>query len=459
MAAGRNTNVLEGSVSGHVFRMLGPFSIAVIALISTGIVDTIYLSRLTSPDFDNLGTLAIAAVGFAFPITFLGNSANIGLGAGTSSAVSRALGQDDHERARRHGAASILLALTVMTLLVTVMAMSAKYVLPMMGAKAAVLDMAQDFLIISLPGLVIVSVASMANNILRARGEAIIPSSIMILGAVLNIIIDPFLIFGIGPFPRMEVAGAALATVIGNSLAACLGLYVVWGRRKIITFADLTFGSLMRAWKAIGSVGLFAALTNIIIPVGTLIVVTILGNFLTIEDVAAFTISARAELLSVGVLYGLSACIGAITGRNGGAGKTDRVRETFRVCYWVCVGWSTLIAIPMFIYAEPITSIFTQDPDVASKVYQYFYIVPITISGYGLVFVSSAGLNALGRPLYGMAYTTIRSLILYTGFIAIGVSMAGLTGAFFGLAAANVISGIIAVVWTLKRAPMTAKES
>lgn len=439
--------------------MLGPFSIAVIALISTGIIDTIYLSRLTSPDVENLGTLAIAAVGFAFPITFLGNSANIGLGAGTSSAVSRALGQDDNDRAHRHGAAAILLGLVVMTVLVTLMALSARFVLPMMGAKGVVLDMAKQFLMISLPGLIIVSVAMMANNILRARGEAIIPSSIMILGAALNIIIDPFLIFGIGPFPRMEVAGAALATVIGNSVAACLGLYIVWGRRKIVNFAGLTGKSLLRAWKTVSSVGLFAAFTNIIVPFGTLIVVTILGNFLTVEDVAAFTIAARAELISVGVLYGLSACIGAITGRNGGAGKTDRVRETFRVCYMVCLVWSTVIAVPMFIFAEQITGIFTQDPDVASRVHQYFRIVPITIFAYGFVFVSAAGLNALGRPLYGLAYTIIRSLILYTGLIAIGVSIAGLTGAFVGLAAANLIAGLIAAGWTLKKAPMTARAT
>ena len=439
--------------------MLGPFSLAVIALISTGIVDTIYLSRLTSPDFDNFGTLAVAAIGFAFPITFLGNSANIGLGAGTSSAVSRAIGEDNHARAHRHGAAAILLALAVMTTLATLMALSADFVLPMMGAKGQVLSMAKAFLMISLPGLVIVSVASMSNNILRARGEAIVPSAIMILGAVLNIIIDPFLIFGIGPFPRMEVAGAALATVLGNTVAAIIGLYIVWGRRKIISFAGLTGQSLLRAWKAVGAVGVFAAFTNIIVPVGTLIVVTILGNFLTVEDIAAFTIAARAELLSVGVLYGLSACIGAITGRNGGAGKTDRVRETFRVCYWICIVWSTLVALPMFIFAEPITTIFTQDPDVASRVHQYFRIVPITIFAYGFVFISAAGLNALGHPLYGLTYTIIRSLILYTALIALGVSMAGLTGAFVGLALANLISGFIAAGWTLKKAPMTAKQS
>lgn len=453
------TNVLHGPVSGHVFRMLGPFSLAVIALISTGIVDTIYLSRLTSDDIPNLGTLAIAAVGFAFPLTFLGNSANIGLGAGASSAVSRAIGEGDEPRAHRHGAASILLALTVMGVLVTVLWLAAPILLPLMGAKGLVLEMAQSFLLFSLPGLIIVSVAMMANNILRARGEAILPSSIMITGALINILIDPFLIFGWGPFPRMEVAGAALATVIGNSIAAMFGLYIVWGRRKLISFVGLTGRTLLRTWTIIGSVGLFAAFTNVIVPLGTLIVVTILGNILTIEDVAAFTIAARAELLSVGVLYGLSACIGAITGRNGGAGKTERVREAFRVSYLVCVVWSTLVAVPMFLFATQITQVFTQDPEVAVRVHQYFKIVPITIFGYGFVFVSAAGLNALGRPLYGLSYTIIRSLILYTGLIAIGVSISGLTGAFIGLAAANVVAGFIAAGWTLKKAPMSAQKS
>ena len=92
MAKGAKVNLTEGKVSGHVLRMLGPFSIAVIALISTGIVDTIYLGRLTDAARPNLGVMALAAVGFAFPLTFLGNSANIGLGAGTMSAISRALG-------------------------------------------------------------------------------------------------------------------------------------------------------------------------------------------------------------------------------------------------------------------------------------------------------------------------------------------------------------------------------
>jgi len=439
--------------------MLGPFSIGVIALISTGIVDTIYLGRLTDPNRPQLAIMALAALTFAFPLTFIGNSANIGLGAGTMSAVSRALGQGEAERAKRHGAAAILLGLAVMSVLVSLMLLIMPYILPVAGARGEVLSMALQYLAISLPALVIVSVASMSNNILRANGEALLPSSIMITGAVINIILDPFLIFGWGPFPRMEIQGAALSTLIGNAIGAMVGLYFILIHRKAISFVEMSWGSARRAWGIIGQVGLPAAGTNIIVPVATFLAVSIMALSLSETDVAAFGVASRAELISVGMLYALSACIGAITGRNGGAGNTERVRKAFRVCYMICLVWSTLMAVILALFAPQIAAIFTSDTVLIEKILPYFYIVPITIFAYGFVFVSAAGLNALGRPLYGLIYTIIRSVILYLGLIFIGVQMGGLVGAFIGVASANIISGSIAVFWTLKRAPMIAKKS
>ena len=459
MASPAKTNVLEGSVVGHILRMLGPFSIAVIALISTGIVDTIYLGRLTDEARPNLAIMALAALGFAFPLTFIGNSANIGLGAGTMSAVARALGEGKAGRAKRHGAAAILLALVVMSLLVTIMLLIAPIILPVAGASGEVVEMAYSYLVISLPGLVILSVASMSNNILRGYGEAVLPSAIMISGAVINIILDPFLIFGWWIFPRLEVQGAALATFIGNVFGAGFGLYLVLMHRKVVDFGHMTLQSMRRAWKIIGQVGLPAAGTNIIVPVSTFAAVAIIGRTLSEVDVAAFTVASRAELISVGMLYALSACIGAVTGRNGGAGKTGRVREAFRVCFWICVIWSTVMAVLLALFAPQVAGFFTKDAVLIAKIIPYFYIVPVTIFAYGFVFVSAAGLNAIGRPIYGLIYTIIRSVILYVGLIFIGVQMAGLTGAYYGMAAANVIAGFIAFGWTMKRAPMTAQKS
>lgn len=439
--------------------MLGPFSIAVIALISTGIVDTIYLGRLTDPDNPDLAQMVLAALGIAFPISFMGNSANIGLGAGTMSAVSRALGQGDVEKSRRHAAAAILMGLFVMTLLVTFMLLIAPYILSVMGQSEMVVRWGYEYLLIVMPGLVIISVASMSNNILRAGGEAILPSSIMILGAVINIILNPFFIYGWGPFPRMELQGAALSTLIGNVIGASYGFYIVFFHRKAVDFAGMTFRSMRRAWLIIGQVGVPAAGTNIIVPLSTWIVVAIIGNALGEADVAAFTVASRAELISVGLLYALSACIGAITGRNGGAGKTERVREAFKVCYLICVIWGTILAVILAIFAHEVAGIFTSDQSLIEKIIPYFYIVPITVFAYGFVFISAAGLNAIGRPLYGLTYTIFRSLIFYVGFVAIGVMSAGLNGAFIGVAAANILSGLIAIYWTLNKAPMTAKES
>ena len=459
MAASPHTNVLKGSVAGHILRMLGPFTLAVIALISTGIVDTIYLGRLTDPARPTLAIMALAAIGIAFPINFLGTSANIGLGAGTMSAVSRALGQGDEGKAKRHAAAAILLGLIVMVCVVAFLLFCAPALLKFTGASDEVVKMAYEYLVIVMPGLVFLSIASMGNNALRAHGEAALPSSIMILSALINLALDPFLIFGIGPFPRLELEGAAIATLTGNVIAACYGFYIVAFHRKIIDFVGMSFASMKRAWVIIGSVGFPAFGTNIIVPIATYVAVSIIGNLLNEADVAAFTVASRAELISVGLLYALSACIGAVTGRNGGAGKIDRVRSAFRVSYLICIIWSTIMALLFALFAAQIAGLFTSDAILIEKIRPYFYIVPITIFGYGFVFVSAAGLNALGRPMYGLIYTIIRSLILYIGLIAVGVQVAGLTGAFIGVAAANIISGLIAFGWTMKKAPMTAKES
>lgn len=457
--SGAKIDLTQGSIQGHILRMLGPFSLAVIALISTGLVDSFFLGNLGGETNPQAGTIALAALGIAFPLTFIGNSANIGLGAGTMSAISRALGEGEVERARRHGAAAILFALVVMAGLVTLMILTMPSVTRLMGASGEVRSQALSYLAISLPGLVIVSIASMCNNTLRAHGEALLPSSIMILGAILNMVIDPFLIFGLGPFPRMEVAGAALATVIGNTVAAIYGLYLVRFVRRAIDFKGIRLATLRHAWATIASVGVPAMGTNIIVPVGTFFATVAVTRMTSEVGLAAFSLASRLELLSVGLLYALSACIGSVTGQNGGAGRTDRVEEAFRVSYRICIIWSTLMAVVLALIAKPMLGLFSNDPALIEMAVPYFYIVPITIFAYGFVFVTAAGFNALGRPKYGFIFTFIRSLILYAPLVALGAWQGGLFGAFIGIAVSNFLSGLIARYWALNRAPMTARKS
>ncbi len=160
-------------------------------------------------------------------------------------------------------------------------------------------------------------------------------------------------------------------------------------------------------------------------------------------------------MLGIAMLYALSACIGANTGQNGGAGLTDRVKTAFSFSYKVCLLWGLFFAAVSFVFADQIPAIYSKDAAVIALAAPYFKIVPITLIGYGIVFVSAAGLNGLGRPKYGLAYTIIRSLVFYIAFVWIGAILGQLNGVYIGIALANILSGLIAYFYTTKRVPMT----
>ena len=446
----QSIDLTKGSIRNHILRMLGPFSIAVITLISAGLVDAIYLGHL--------GVEFLAALGFCFPIVFLCNSVNIGLGAGTLAAVSQAIGKKAYEQARRHAACSVLLSILVLSVVSFSMIQVSPYLLRQMGALPHTADLAFGYILLVLPSLIVMCIAMACNNILRAHGEAVWPSLIVVSGALVNIILDPFLIFGWGFFPRLEMTGAAIATVVGNIFSAVFGLWMVMFSRHVLSLKNITFSSLRRAWLVIGRVGLPAIGTNIIVPLSSLLAVQIIAVELgPTEEVAAFTVVGRVEMFSIAVLYALSACIGAITGQNGGAGLTERVREAFVTCFQVCAVWGVICALVLYLFASPILGLFTRDKEVIAMALPYFSYVPLTIIGYGIVFVSAAGFNALGRPVYGLVFTILRSLVLYIPLVWIGVRMLGMNGAFIGIACANICAGLLTYFWVMKKAPMYSK--
>lgn len=447
MSASRKVDLTKGLVSGHIFRMIVPFWLAIIALMSAGIVDTIYLGRLS--------TEALAAVGFCFPIMFIGNSFNIGLGAGVISAVSRDHGKERFDEARAHGASAILLSLCLLSVYVALCYFSMVWVLNLMGITPEILPLSQGYLNYALPSLMFTGIGMICNNTLRAGGEALLPSTIMISGALINIILDPFLIFGLGPFPKMGIEGAAIGTLISGIFTAVYGMYLAGVLRKALRFAGLGKNRIFEAWSIIGKVGIPAMGSNVIVPISTFIVITIIARLIGTTAVAAITVTGRVGMLAICFLYALSACIGANTGQNGGAGLTDRVKEAFRVSYLMCLGWGLICAILLSIFAEPILALFTKDQEVVALALPYFYIVPITFAGYGAVFVSAAGLNGLGRPIEGLAYTFIRSVILAIPFTWIGAVTFNLNGVFIATALTNLVSGAIAYLYTIRKVPLT----
>ncbi|MBL4618267.1 MAG: MATE family efflux transporter [Robiginitomaculum sp.] len=439
----------EGPVQGHLFRLGIPMSIGIFAVMSAAVVDTFYISKL--------GTTPLAAVAFCVPLIFVIQALSIGLGAGASSVVSRAAGEGDHDRLSRQTTDSVLLAVLVVTGFAIVGYFSFESIVKLAGASEDLMPDIRAYLQISFIGSAFIVGPMVAGNILRALGDARIPSMTMVAGAIINLVLDPFLIFGIGPFPRMEVAGAALATVLSNVFAiVVMGWYMVV-KERLITLHLPPWRELSNSWGRVLKVGIPATATNIANPI-TIFIVTAAFAVYGDTAVAGFGVASRVEFLFAIPLLALSASIGPITGQNGGAEMPIRVREAFQASFKLCVIWATGTGIVLFVLSGSIASLFSKDPAVQEVMRVFLTLVPFTAVGYGIVITTAAGFNALGRPLPGMIMTFGRSFLLIGVGVWIGGFFYGTTGIILALALANIVSGSLAFLW-VRQADMRVAPS
>jgi putative MATE family efflux protein len=426
-----------------LLRFILPMSVALGTMMATGLINAFWLGRLS--------TDALAAISFAIPVMFGVMSVSIGLGAGTVAALSRVAASRDPERLRRMAADAIILATTLVIGVSIIGAFAARPVFARVGAEGRVLDLVVEFATIWFLGNVFVVVPIVANSMLRAVGEAVLPSLLMTLGAIVNAVLDPIFIFGLGPIPRLEVAGAAWATVLANVTAAAAVMWVIIAREKLLSLEPPSWPVLVRHSSEILKVGVPAMLSNMLNPFALVIVVASLARFGP-EVVAGYGAASRIESFAVIPLFALSAAIGPMTGQNNGARRPDRVREAFRSSFLISLGWSLALAAVLAAATPVIALLFPPDPETQRALKSYLWITPITVWGYGFVIVAAAGLNGVSRPVPAFVMTFLRSIVLVSSGAWIGGALAGPTGAFLGLAGANVIAGVAAAAWVLVRA-------
>lgn len=436
-------DLTEGPVMGHLLRFVIPMSLALSAMMLVGLIDAFWLGRLS--------TNALAAVSFAFPVMFAIMSVSIGLAAGTVAAVSRVVSTGDQDRLRRLATDAVLLSAVIVVVVSIAGVLLSRPIFALMGAEGEILDLVTVYIRIWFVGNIFIVAPNIANAMLRAVGEAVLPSIMMTTSAVVNVVLDPIFIFGLGPVPRLEVAGASIATVIANAAAGLTVMGIVVFREKILAFSLPTRAVMWRHWREILHVGVPASGSNLLNPLALTFVVAGLARFGP-ETVAGYGAAARVEMFAAIPLFALSAAIGPMTGQNGGAGRGDRVRGTFRASFLLATVWSLGMAALLAIVGPVLAPAFSDDPGAQAAMRHYLWIAPVSTWGYGVVIAGSAGFNGLSRPGPAIAMTFVRSVILLSSFAWIGGTLGGPTGAFLGVAAANMVSGALVGGWILLRA-------
>jgi putative MATE family efflux protein len=360
--------------------------------------------------------------------------------------VARALGAKDYRRARRLTTDSLLLSFLVTAGVSLLGVLTIEPLFRVLGAPDDMIPMIRGFMTILYAGVPFVVVGMVGMASMRATGDTRLPSKLMIIGSILNVALDPILIFGFGPVPAYGLNGAAMAALLARGAIFVGALLLLRSRLRMISFSRPRAGELRKSWKDILHVGIPAAGTNVIVPVGAAIVTAMIARYGP-DAVAGFGVASRIESMTLVVYYAMSAIIGPFVGQNCAAGKEARILQALRLCTWFCLGSGLLIAGALALTSELLSSLFSSNPAVINVASMYLLIAPLSYGCYGMVMVMNAAFNGLGHPLPAVGISLGRIVVLYLPLATVGMQFMGATGIFVAFAAANVVSGIIAYEW------------
>jgi putative MATE family efflux protein len=430
-----------GSVSRGLLGLTLPMILGISASIIANIIETWFLGQV--------GTTELAAYSFTFPVTGALTSLSLGVSIGLSSVLARTVGQGDQNRIQRLTTDGVALATLIMLLMGVIGYFTIDALFTAMGATGTTLDLIRGYMQIWYLGLIFIAVPFVGSNALRATGDARISGTIMVGGSILNVLLDPILIFGWGSIPALGLNGAALALVLGRGVLFLVTFYVLYARENLLDLSIPQLYRVLDSWKQIMTISIPATATQLIGPVSTAIIVSLLAGYGE-ETVAGFGIASRIEGLSVIPLFALSASIGPYVGQNWGAKLYQRANRAMNLSFMFSVLWGLLVALLLALVAQPLIGLFDDNQQVRGIAVTYLYLVPLSYGGWGVLMMASAIFNSLGRPLRSTLMSVTRMFVLYVPMAVLAEQYFGYIGIFASACATNLIMGLTGFVWNRK---------
>lgn len=343
----------------------------------------------------HLGPDAVASVGLTESLLTLVYALAMGLGIGATATVARRIGEKDPEGAARAAVQALLLAVFVSVVLGTAGALLAPRLLALMGATPSVIATGRGYATVMLGGEAAIIVLFVVNAVFRGAGDAAIAMRVLWLANTINIVLGPLLIFGVGPFPRLGVTGAAVATTIGRSVGALYAVVRLFRHGSRVPAArrhlTLDLGVMAHMLRLAAS----ASLQNLIGMASWIGLVRILAGYGS-EALAGYTIAVRLIIFALLPSWGLSNAAATMVGQSLGARKPDRAESSvwragrYNAVFLTGVGVVFLLAAPFLLQA------FTSDSAVTGYAVHCLRIVALGFPFYAYGMVLTQSFNGAG---------------------------------------------------------------
>jgi putative MATE family efflux protein len=403
-----------------------------------GIVDIFFVAHL--------GADATATVGITESMMYIVMSIAVGLSMGTAAVVARRTGEHDKEGAAVSAFQSLLLGLACSVVIFCVCLPLAPRLLALMGANPAILQVGSTYSRVMLSGSGVILMLFLINAIFRGAGDAAVAMRVLWVANIINIVLDPCLIMGLGPFPKLGVTGAAVSTTIGRSVGILYQIYLLrrgTGRMEIHRRHVQLVLSVMKTIVRIAANGV---LQFLIATASWIALVRLIQTFGS-QATAGYTLAIRIIIFSILPSWGLSSAAATLVGQNLGAKRPDRAEQSvWRAAFFDMIFLGSVSLIYM-LFAPWLVGLFTHDPVVAGYAASCLRIISVcyVLYAYGMVIVQAfngAGDTRTPTLINLFCFWIIQLPLAYT--LAKGVNL-GPKGAFFAILVAETFLALIAI--------------
>ncbi len=436
-------DLLAGSISESLVKLLIPQLCGFFAVTAFNFADSWFVSQLDKSLPEDAESLFLSSISMTFPVVFAIGSIAIGMGIAVTTLISRAYGAGNHDLARRITRDSVILVVLFAAVVTIIGLFTVDPLFRFMGARVEQLPLLRDYMYIWYGGCIFMLIPMTCNNAMRGYGNTFWPGMIMIIGSVVNIILDPVLIFGLGFIPAMGVKGAAIATVIARVLTAVVSLWLVL-KWHLIAKTMPRLEEMLHEWKEL----LFYALPGIVgkisLPIGIFGITTIAAS-LGKNAVAALSAGSRVEQLIMVMALGLSMVLMIFVSQNLAAGKKDRARKALNTGYKWIITYSVFGLVVLVVCARYIAVWFNNINGVQDMTVLYMTIIPICYPLTSLYMIAQQSFFAIRKPLLSGLMDLIKFFIVMVPSAWLGAHYYGFAGMIVALAVSGTASSILAV--------------
>ena len=388
-----------GSIPKHLFNFFIPMLLGNLISVLYNIVDTMWVGKI-------VGHNAVGACGVSFPVIFILVAVANGATIATSILVSQYYGAKNYAMLKKTVNNSFIIAIVLSIIIIGIGISFIGFILKLMNTPDEIFELAKGYLRICLYGFGFQYISFLMMSVLRGVGDTITPLLFMIFGAVLNAILDPFFIIGIGPLPKMGLDGAAWASFVSILISLIFGFLYLNSKNHIIIpkLSEIKFDK--NTSLLILKIGLPSMAQQSIVSVGAAFMTTLVNSFGNLAT-AAFGATNKIEGLVMMSAMSLSGSMASLSGQNIGAKKFDRVNETFKWGIIIGAAISGFLVIVMQIFPHILMSIFIDEESVIDIGVEYFRIVSLGYIMLTIMFVSNGVINGAGKTRVTMVFSLL----------------------------------------------------